>query len=106
MTTIDRAADNAIHIDDPPVSGWHAVIERLGEEESDGYQLRDLDGANGSFIDEQKVATQRLYHDDQPRFGPPSFKCVGAQLVDFEKTRKIQKGWIPGLLHQGLDSRP
>ena len=99
VTSIGRAADNAIHIDDPLVSGRHAVIERLGEEESDGYQLRDLGSTNGSFINEEKVATQRLRHDDQLRFGLHSFKFVGDQLIDIEKTRKIKKSWIPGVYY-------
>ena len=99
VTTIGRAADNDIHIDDPLVSGRHAVIERLGEEESDGYRLRDLDSTNGSFVNEEKVATQRLRHDDRLRFGLHGFKFVGDQLVDIEKTRKIKKSWIPGVYY-------
>jgi len=99
VTTIGRSPQNDIHIDDPLVSGRHAVIERLGADEASGYQLRDLDSTNGSFVNEQKVATQALRHDDQLRFGLHTFKFVGDQLVDIEKTKKIKKSWIPGVYY-------
>jgi eukaryotic-like serine/threonine-protein kinase len=46
VTTIGRAADNQIILDDPKVSHRHLRIEHI----SSGYQVTDIGSSNGSFL--------------------------------------------------------
>ena len=96
VTSVGRSSECDIHIDDPLVSGRHAVIERVDD---GAFQLRDLESTNGSFVNDDKVGTRPLEHDDQLRFGLHSFKFVGDQVVDIAKTKKIKKSWIPGVYY-------
>ena len=98
VTSVGRSPECDIHIDDPLVSGKHAVIECVSDEPP-FYRLRDLDSTNGSYLNDEKVASRALEHDDQLRFGLHSFKYVGDQLVDVAKTKKIKKSWIPGVYY-------
>ncbi len=61
-----------INTDDPKVSRRHAAIERR----SDGYYLTDLNSTNGSFINDHKVADQRLIDGDLIRVGDAVFKIL------------------------------
>lgn len=72
--TIGRASDNAIVIDHPQVSAYHAILQR----EPDRTIVKDLDSTNGTYISGQRITaapitsgdtlhigTYRLiYHDD------------------------------------------
>lgn len=58
--TIGRRKDNDIVIDNLAVSGHHARIDAVGE----GFVLVDLQSKNGTFVNEQLVASHRLKHAD------------------------------------------
>jgi hypothetical protein len=58
--TIGRNEENAIVIDNLAVSGFHARIDRTGSE----YILTDLQSTNGTFVNDQKVASHKLSHGD------------------------------------------
>ena len=58
--TVGRNEDNAIVIDNLAVSGFHARIDRAGSE----YILTDLQSTNGTFVNDQKVASHKLSHGD------------------------------------------
>jgi len=60
VITIGRKEDNAIVIDNLAVSGFHARIDRAGSE----YILTDLQSTNGTFVNDQKVASNKLSHGD------------------------------------------
>jgi pSer/pThr/pTyr-binding forkhead associated (FHA) protein len=53
ITSIGRASDNSICIDDPNISRYHAVIEAR----SDGYWLSDLGSRNGTTVNGQASAS-------------------------------------------------
>ena len=55
-TTIGRANDNDIVLDNPRVSGHHAVIERDGH----AYVVIDNGSANGIFVNGERVARHTL----------------------------------------------
>ena len=55
-----RREDNNIVIDNLAVSGHHAKVDSVG----DGFLLTDLQSKNGSFVNEQFVASHWLKHGD------------------------------------------
>lgn len=64
---IGRHATMDLPLDDAGVSREHAVIEPDGE----GWRLRDLGSANGTFVDDKRLsAPHRLSGGERVRFGP------------------------------------
>lgn len=57
---IGRREDNNVIIDNLAVSGHHAKVDSVG----DGFLLTDLQSKNGSFVNEQFVASHWLKHGD------------------------------------------
>jgi len=57
---IGRREDNNVVIDNLAVSGHHAKVDSVGE----GFLLTDLQSKNGSFVNEQFVASHWLKHGD------------------------------------------
>jgi hypothetical protein len=65
-TTIGRASDNALVIDDGYTSSTHAEIVR----EADGWLVRDLGSTNGTFVNGQRVRGQAwIESGDELAFG-------------------------------------
>ena len=63
--TIGRKMDNDIVIDNLAVSGHHArVVEETGT-----YFVEDTGSTNGTFVNDMKIAKQRLQPGDQIRVG-------------------------------------
>jgi pSer/pThr/pTyr-binding forkhead associated (FHA) protein len=58
--TIGRKPDNDLQIDNLAVSGHHARVDRTGSD----FILTDLQSTNGTFINNQKVASHKLRHGD------------------------------------------
>jgi predicted component of type VI protein secretion system len=63
--TIGRSAEMDVVIDDPQVSSLHARLRRDGAE----WTVMDAGSTNGTFVDEQRVATRRLAGSDRIRVG-------------------------------------
>ena len=99
---IGRSPDCDIFIDDAVVSSEHAVIEKIESPDSRGsfdYYLEDQNSTNGTFLNDEKAARQKLVHDDVIRIGWVSFKFIDETKMDPEKTAKIHKSWIPGVFY-------
>jgi predicted component of type VI protein secretion system len=66
-TTIGRAQSNGIVVSaDPTVSRIHAVIEDY----EIGWAIRDVGAANGTFVNDERVESERiLHHGDEIRLG-------------------------------------
>lgn len=58
--TIGRNPDNDIIIDNPAVSGHHARVESVAS----SFIVRDLGSTNGVFINQQRLESHVLHHDD------------------------------------------
>ncbi len=58
--TVGRKPDNGVVIDNLAVSGYHARIDKTGDE----YILTDLQSTNGTFVNEKKISSHRLRHGD------------------------------------------
>lgn len=65
ITTIGRAPENAMQLEDPSVSGRHAQLEQVGED----YQLSDLNSTNGTRVNGELITTVTLRVGDRIRFG-------------------------------------
>ncbi len=67
VMTIGRDKNSDITLNDPQASRNHAVLRRLG---ADDYYLIDSGSANGSFVNERRIATPvMLNHGDRVRVG-------------------------------------
>lgn len=65
VLAIGRAPDNHLPIADPMVSSHHARIFAQGGE----FVIEDLNSRNGTFVNDQRVTTQRLRSGDEIRIG-------------------------------------
>ena len=64
-TTIGRAADSAVFLDDITVSRQHAVLLR----QEDGYYVQDQGSLNGTYVNHVRVEMQKLSDGDQLQIG-------------------------------------
>ena len=74
-TTIGRAADCEVVLDDPRISRQHATITSAGQQ----YHVRDAGSLNGTFVNGRRVlaaATTRLQTGDELRFADLRFRFV------------------------------
>jgi ABC-type multidrug transport system ATPase subunit/pSer/pThr/pTyr-binding forkhead associated (FHA) protein/ABC-type multidrug transport system permease subunit len=80
QTTIGRAASD-VTLDNPQVSRQHALIERTAQ----GHVLRDLDSANGTFVNGGRVTQHALTPGDIIQIG--AFKLVydGDSLDEYDQ---------------------
>lgn len=65
LTTIGRAPENSIRLDEPSVSGRHAELTLAGEI----CHLKDLESTNGTLVNGKPVTTVQLRSGDRIRFG-------------------------------------
>ena len=65
ITTIGRAPENVMQLDDPSVSGRHAQIEQVGED----YTITDLESTNGTRVNGELITSVTLHVGDRIRFG-------------------------------------
>jgi ABC transport system ATP-binding/permease protein len=75
--TLGRDADNHVVLNHPLVSGYHAVLEKLGKR----YVIKDLRSTNGVYVNEHRIEKEAYLKDwDQIRIGPYVFVISGQQL--------------------------
>ena len=63
--SLGRAQENNIHLDDDDVSRLHALLSFDGQE----YRLRDLNSANGTFVNGQRIVETLLLPGDVVKIG-------------------------------------
>ncbi|MGD9001235.1 MAG: FHA domain-containing protein, partial [Anaerolineae bacterium] len=69
--TLGRAHDNTMVLDNPQVSRYHAVVERLGMRQ----RITDLKSSNGVFVNGERIEKQAwLKEGDEIRIGPYRLK--------------------------------
>ena len=69
-TTIGRSADNVVVIEDVAASRYHAVITR---DQSGQCQIKDLNTANGTFVNDRHIIESPLVVGDRVRIGKTIF---------------------------------
>jgi hypothetical protein len=91
--TIGRLPDNDVRIDNPAVSGHHALIINIL---NDSF-LEDLNSTNGTYVNGKLIKKHALQHGDVVTVGHHHLRFVDSQAEDvepdeFEKTMVIQPG--------------
>ena len=89
--TIGRLPDNDVRIDNPAVSGHHALIINIL---NDSF-LEDLNSTNGTYVNGKLIKKHALQHSDVITCGHHQLRFVDNQGADtepdeFEKTMVIQ----------------
>lgn len=70
--TIGRRSDSDIQLDDPTVSGLHAMLELRPDTYLEGafvVTVVDMNSTNGLYVNDEKVAKRRLNAGDVIRIG-------------------------------------
>jgi pSer/pThr/pTyr-binding forkhead associated (FHA) protein len=88
--TIGRHEDNTVVIDNLAVSGFHARIDKRGSD----YILTDLQSTNGTFVNDEKISSQKLSHGDNILIGKHVIlfvasdkeRAYGGENMDMHKT--------------------
>jgi len=92
--TVGRNDDNTISVDNLAVSGYHARIDKAG----DDYILTDLQSTNGTFVNDKKIVSHKLSHGDNVIIGKHILLFVGTekdksqmegQKMDMDKTMML-----------------
>ncbi len=82
--TVGRKPSNDIPLDDPTVSGQHAVILNL-----QNVYVEDLGSTNGTLINGKRINKRMLKHGDIVRIGHHEFKFTDDTAVEFEATQVL-----------------
>ncbi|MGD8783522.1 MAG: FHA domain-containing protein [Thioalkalispiraceae bacterium] len=82
-TTVGRKPHNDIHLEDPTVSGEHAVFLKLQH-----YYVEDMGSTNGVVLNGKRVTKRQLNTGDIVRIGRHEFKFVD-DASEFDKTVMI-----------------
>ena len=98
QTAIGRDPDNHLSIADQLLSRRHCMVEAA----SDGFLLRDLGSANGTYVNGTAVTARVLQHGDRIRAGNSLLLFVNSDRVDDERvvvvdaidalTERIERG--------------
>lgn len=79
--SVGRKPHNDIQMDDPTVSGDHAVFLVL-----QNVYVEDRNSTNGVLLNGKKVSRRQLNHGDSIQIGRHEFKFVDDKAQDFEST--------------------
>ena len=96
--SIGRSPDNDVVVDDPLVSKAHAVVESCEQGDAPGWQVRDLDSTNHTWVNGTRVATQILQHNDEIVVGMCELRFLDESQA-LEATQEVRKSWIPGVYY-------
>lgn len=85
--TFGRDAGNDVRLDTPNVSRYHAQMTRVGRR----YFITDLRSANGTFVNDQRVAGDVwLNPDDTVRIGPYKFIVGEDEFTRYDETEGLK----------------
>jgi pSer/pThr/pTyr-binding forkhead associated (FHA) protein len=104
--TIGRNEDNTVVIDNLAVSGYHARVDPAGSD----FILTDLQSTNGTFVNDEKVASHKLQHGDKVIVGKHVLLFVSSakgksaaaedEKMDMDKTMMLDTAKQRELLSQ------
>jgi pSer/pThr/pTyr-binding forkhead associated (FHA) protein len=104
--TIGRLPDNDIRIDNPAVSGHHALIINIL---NDSF-LEDLNSTNGTYVNGKIIKKHALQHGDVVTVGHHALRFVDGEsdepADEFEKTMVIKPNEAASLLGSAAATAP
>lgn len=80
-TTVGRKPHNDIHLEDPTVSGEHAVFLNL-----QNFYVEDMGSTNGVVLNGKRVTKRQLTNGDIVRIGRHEFRFVDEVTGEFDQT--------------------
>lgn len=93
-TTIGRADNNDLVIDNPGISGHHAVIERDGNE----FYIKDINSTNGVYLNGRRISREQLRYGDEITLFKHKLKFIAVDLSLESGTSEMTSK--PGLMNQ------
>src|SRR6202007_3003364 len=84
---IGRGEDCDIHLDDPSISRRHCRIQPQGS----GYQAKDLQSTNGTFINNPPIQEEPLQDGDYLRVGNWIFRYLAGGNVEADYHEEIYR---------------
>ena len=93
--TLGRLPDNDVRVDNPAVSGHHALVINIL---NDSF-LEDLNSTNGTYVNGKLIKKHALQHGDVITIGQHHLRFVDSQLEgsaqdEFEKTMVINPSTV------------
>lgn len=79
--TVGRKPSNDIVLDDPTVSGLHAVFLNMQH-----IYVEDMNSTNGIKLNGKSITKRQLNHSDIVNIGQHEFKFIDDDVQDFEST--------------------
>ena len=79
--TVGRKPSNDIVLDDPTVSGLHAVFLHM-----QNTYIEDMNSTNGIKLNGKEISKRQLNHGDLVQIGQHEFKFIDDAVQDFEST--------------------
>ncbi|NNF66570.1 MAG: FHA domain-containing protein [Gammaproteobacteria bacterium] len=103
--TVGRLPDNDVRIDNPAVSGHHALVINIL---NDSF-LEDLNSTNGTYVNGKLIKKHALQHGDVITIGHHQLRFVDEHTEDagadeFEKTMIIRPGMTGGPSEQDINA--
>lgn len=95
-TTVGRKPGNGIVLEDPTVSGEHAVFLKLQH-----VYIEDLGSTNGVLLNGKRVTKRQLNHGDVVRIGHHELKFIDDSAQQFERTVVIAPEAVPASMAAG-----
>jgi len=83
--SLGRSSANDIVLNEPVVSGEHAVVQLAGE-----ATITDLDSTNGTYLNGQLIKKSPLRHNDVISIGSHQLRYVDESVQDFAATVVMQ----------------
>ena len=87
--TVGRNTGSVLQIDDPRVSGKHAILGIRKNEylpEMLDVTIKDLGSTNGTYVNDLPVTEKRLVNGDVIKFGTHEFKLVDDEHNEMTQT--------------------
>ncbi len=86
VITLGRMPDNTVVLDHPQVSGYHARLERVGN----NYRIVDLNSTNHVYVNTRRIHTHMLKPGDEVHIGPFRLIFTGTELTQHDESNGIR----------------
>ena len=86
VITLGRLPDNTVVLNHPQVSGYHARLERAGN----NYRIVDLGSTNHVYVNARRVSSHMLKPGDEIHIGPFRLIFTGTELSQYDESHGIR----------------